>query len=670
LAANVFYSVCPYGTGDLKTGSPTISITSGVATLSVPQTGNIGVGCEIDYDTGNTKAYISAVNSATSFDVVTVIGGTPGNTGGALTVNSIHHVCGSLQDALDQADDADHLDDSDLTSLDVILNIACYTDHDAGAADGIAKLISGMYTTDATRYLKIYTPNSASECVYDASGVGTYQRHNGVYPTTGYRIEHSSLGGDAGLYLASHNYVKIEGISIRLNSNGYDGGYCFRPLGASPGNTLIDSCIFVFNTEESSGGYLIDAASGGHSVTVRNSIGYHIGSPSGTRGWLLRGEGSLIQNTACILTVADAGSARGIWCYSSGYVTATNCYARGYGSKDGYYGTFNAASDYNSSDLSGDAPNLGGSGNNNTVSPWYSGATADAAIFVNAATYDFHLTSDSTLFSGVGDDLSGQFTDDIDGDLRANWDLGPDEYAAEGAGGVTATITGQLYPITSLINANFLIGSAVSGNLSAITSTTEDKVLVDAEIIATLTAISSVINAQTVNDRIAVVDATLSAITSLSEVNVLVSSQLAGELAAITSVFENQALVDAIIAGNLQAIVASIISSAVPYRHVTLSGTLAAITSIITGQTLIGCSVAVAFSPITSTIQITTQVQNIIIASLKAIEAVVEANVFVSNEIVATLAAITARIRARTTVATGVIGFPCIDGGTITILGG
>ena len=51
MASNVYYSISPFGTGDIKTGSPTITIAAGVATLSVAQTGNIGQGCRITYDT-------------------------------------------------------------------------------------------------------------------------------------------------------------------------------------------------------------------------------------------------------------------------------------------------------------------------------------------------------------------------------------------------------------------------------------------------------------------------------------------------------------------------------------------------------------------------------------------------------------------------------------------
>ncbi len=57
--APVFYSLSPYGTGDIKTGSPTLTISSGVATLTVAQSGNIGVGCDIDFDDPAVNVYIA-----------------------------------------------------------------------------------------------------------------------------------------------------------------------------------------------------------------------------------------------------------------------------------------------------------------------------------------------------------------------------------------------------------------------------------------------------------------------------------------------------------------------------------------------------------------------------------------------------------------------------------
>ena len=84
----VFYSISSFGVADIKTGSPTISISGGVATLSVPQTGNIGAGCEIVYDTDNKKAYIApavlAFTSGGTYEVVpgdVITGATSGATG-------------------------------------------------------------------------------------------------------------------------------------------------------------------------------------------------------------------------------------------------------------------------------------------------------------------------------------------------------------------------------------------------------------------------------------------------------------------------------------------------------------------------------------------------------------------------------------------------------------
>lgn len=55
MTASVFYSVSPFGTGDIKVAS-NIVISGGVATLTA-QTGNIGAGCCVEYD--SLKTYIA-----------------------------------------------------------------------------------------------------------------------------------------------------------------------------------------------------------------------------------------------------------------------------------------------------------------------------------------------------------------------------------------------------------------------------------------------------------------------------------------------------------------------------------------------------------------------------------------------------------------------------------
>ena len=56
MPAPVFYSLSPFGTGDIKVAA-NIVIASGVASLSAAQTGNIGVGTEIEYN--SLHAYIA-----------------------------------------------------------------------------------------------------------------------------------------------------------------------------------------------------------------------------------------------------------------------------------------------------------------------------------------------------------------------------------------------------------------------------------------------------------------------------------------------------------------------------------------------------------------------------------------------------------------------------------
>jgi len=82
----VFYSVCPFGTGSIETGSGVISITSGVATLSTEQTGNIGVGVCIEYNF--MKCWIApnriAFTSGGTVELLVgtkIVGGTSGATG-------------------------------------------------------------------------------------------------------------------------------------------------------------------------------------------------------------------------------------------------------------------------------------------------------------------------------------------------------------------------------------------------------------------------------------------------------------------------------------------------------------------------------------------------------------------------------------------------------------
>ena len=79
---------------------------------------------------------------------------------------------------------------------------------------------------------------------------------------------------------------------------------------------------------------------------------------------------------------------------------------------------------------------------------WKMNKTAvDAVTFVNAAGEDLQLDSADTGAKGLGTDLSGTFTDDIDFDTITTWSCGPDAQVAAGGSGPAAglrtmTLTG------------------------------------------------------------------------------------------------------------------------------------------------------------------------------------------------------------------------------------
>jgi hypothetical protein len=54
---------------------------------------------------------------------------------------------------------------------------------------------------------------------------------------------------------------------------------------------------------------------------------------------------------------------------------------------------------------------------------------ADQFVSTTSGSEDFHLKSGADAI-GVGTDLSGTFTTDIDGDTRSSWDVGADEYSS------------------------------------------------------------------------------------------------------------------------------------------------------------------------------------------------------------------------------------------------
>jgi len=412
-ATNVYYSV-GQNTNDHSSGG-NVSITSGVATFTVAQTApNLGVGDRLT--AGGNAYYLKSKISTTQWNVVTKLGAVPSDLG-STAVTSIAHEFNSLSAALPSgaggAKDANHINNTSLVSADVILNIPCY--YDTGA-DTTTVTISG-WTTDATRYIKIYTPyNTSTEC-------NQSQRHNGKWDDAKYRLEISTA---TYFIVISNPNVLIEGIqgkrTAAVTNNG-QGGFLIYNAGSGC-DIRISNNILVGNTSASSYGNvaieIYDDANSYQSGTAKawNNIIYDFKNSSGG---------------PVAMSVYDAQGNFTLYAYNN---TVQNCnygYTRSSGGgtfvaknniaqdcTDGFNGTFDASSNYNLSDIASDAP--GANSRNSTT-----------VTFVDKANKDFHLASTDTGALNYGTDLSADanlaLSDDIDAQTRSGaWDIGADEY--------------------------------------------------------------------------------------------------------------------------------------------------------------------------------------------------------------------------------------------------
>jgi hypothetical protein len=414
MAAQVYYSVSPFGTGDIKTGTPNCSITSGVATLDVAQTGNIGQGCRLTY--GGHVAYISQVNSSTSFNVVTAVGGTPADHA-SVAVDSIGHEYASLSAAEAGATDANHINNTSLVTADVVCNLACYYDHDDYTADTTAVTIDG-WTTDATRSFNVYTPTGGTQSINS-------QRHSGIWDDHKYKLTNTGT-----VLTISNNtacFFRITGLQIS-----YDGDSTYNRgifNGAHSGTSYISKNIIratACSSCTNTGGILFYNHTAYTTSYIFNNIIYGFGVH-------VNNYGICSYDLYDILYVYNNiiyGNEYGVWFFNYSAVTFKNNVV--FNSTDDFRDEDSAVTrDYNATD-DDDSETHG------VVAPTW------ANVFVGHTSTppNFNLKSGSSLVD-AGTDLSGTFTDDITGSTRSgSWDIGAFEYVAAG-GGNTYTATAQ-----------------------------------------------------------------------------------------------------------------------------------------------------------------------------------------------------------------------------------
>lgn len=270
MATNVYFGVCPNVPADFKTGSPTITISSGVATFSVAQTDSImGIGAVIDYDTDNKNTYISGKISTSQWSVVNADGTTPGDVTDK-TVNSITHPFTSISSA--EAGVGTLMGGTNLNILDLILNLPQYCEQSSYTIDSSATLWTNLIN-DSSHLITLYTPEDTNtEC------------NLSMRPTTGWdskkprNIININNGRCQDIRSSTRESYRVF-LGMQLKAE-YPASACFN-LRYSNNITIIRRCILV-NTNDTSSIYIKSNTK----LFLRNNICYNT-TPNTTNSFIL-----------------------------------------------------------------------------------------------------------------------------------------------------------------------------------------------------------------------------------------------------------------------------------------------------------------------------------------------------------------------------------------------
>jgi len=273
------------------------------------------------------------------------------------------------------------------------------------------------YTTDATRYINIYTTTTA--------------RHKGVWSTSYYMLN-AVVGGHYGSLLSIQSqYVSLSGLQLTFVSSGGDANQQHCINGYSYSKIYNNICKPVWNSPTNGydlHGIITAGAQNGTWIKIWNNIVYNCKDSSGN------------------------GIGIGHWSQpnsSDEYIYNNTVYNCGKGIRSSYQSKstvlYNNICNNNGTDY--EIPNDTNADNisEDTTSPndeWDS--TAVAFVSETAGSEDFHLDAGSSAIDGgTTDPGSGLFSDDIDGVTRTGtWDIGADEYVAGGGG--AAPLTGYM----------------------------------------------------------------------------------------------------------------------------------------------------------------------------------------------------------------------------------
>lgn len=492
MAAPVFYSVCPYGTGTIETGSGTIAITSGVATLSVAQTGNIGAGVEIEYN--SLVCYIApnriAFTSGGTTELLSgakIAGGTSGATGIVryIEVTSGTWAAGTaagwiyFESTTGTWNSSEQINRTKPTSSSNIAttNGSLQGNIGNGNTQFVVKTATGgtpsnQSAVDITSIHHEYASLSAFEAGFtDSNHINNtslvtadvvahaccyYDHDDQTADTTAVAIYFGTTGAD--------NYLQIYttvGEAESINSQRHDGifgsGYKHASSHGYNSFTITSEYVRIDGLEIDLGAntnpFAISHNAIGGDVWISNCL---INRTTGNSGITVNASNTETGNIYIYNNIIKGnGTASSAGIYNNRYGSIANHYIynntiegfsigidRNYGTfvaKNNIItgctaaaeGTFATGTDYNATNNSSMGYTVTGGGNtHDRVSQIFS--------FVDESGDNFHLSPSDTSAKDTGTDLSSDadlaLWRDIDGNERgASWDIGADEYVATGA---------------------------------------------------------------------------------------------------------------------------------------------------------------------------------------------------------------------------------------------
>ncbi|MCK5603894.1 hypothetical protein KAR91_18550 [Candidatus Pacearchaeota archaeon] len=275
-----------------------------------------------------------------------------------------------------------------------IVTLEIYNDDGDLSENGVT--VDG-FTTNATNYCKITVPEA--------------ERHDGT-AGTGACIDGG--GVDTHIITLYDNYIQIEWLEFKNWGN--NSGTCYAVycdnVSAADRNCTIKNCIIY-----DSGGVNDDAVRVRYAYNnkVINCIVYDCG-----KGFSATNAGSYTNyfyNCSYYGTGAESGFSK--WGSS---ITCTNCCS--FNGDVDFEDDGDTGSIILNNCISDDSTSDNFLGSNNLVDK----VATDNYTNVGAGTEDLHLKEGADCID-AGQDLSGTFTDDIDGVTRSGtWDVGADEY--------------------------------------------------------------------------------------------------------------------------------------------------------------------------------------------------------------------------------------------------